>query len=68
MYTIKDNKEKEVNKLVYNKSEIARKTGLSRVSVSNILNHKEKNPKLETLKKIAMALNCSVDDLLKEES
>ena len=49
-----------------NKSEIARETGLSRVTISNILNGKQKNPKSDTLKKIAQKLNCTVDDLIKE--
>ena len=47
----------------YNKSEIARNTGLSRVAVSNVLNGKEKNPKLETLEKISRVLNCTIDEL-----
>ena len=47
-----------------NKSEIARETGLSRVTISNILNGKQKNPKSDTLKKIAQKLNCTVDDLI----
>ena len=50
--------------MVYNKSEIARKTGLSRVAISNILNKKQTNPKLETLKRIADAVNCSVEELI----
>jgi len=50
--------------VVYNKSEIARKTGLSRVAISNILNKKQTNPKLETLKRIADAVNCSVEELI----
>lgn len=52
--------------LEYNKSDLARKTGLSRVTISNILNRKQKNPKSDTLKKIAQVLNCTVDDLIKE--
>lgn len=52
--------------MIYSKSEIARKTGLSRVSVSKILNGKEKNPKLESIKKIAEVLECSVDEIIKE--
>lgn len=50
----------------YNKTEIARKTGLSRATVSKILNKKELNPKIETVTKIANVLNCSITDLLKE--
>lgn len=47
------------------KVEIARKTGLSRVTVSNILNGKQKNANIETLDKIAKVLNCTVNDLVK---
>lgn len=47
----------------YNKSLIAEKTGLSRQAVTNILNGKQKNPKVQTLEKIAEVLNCSVDEL-----
>lgn len=50
--------------MVYNKSEIARKTGLTRQTVVKIFNGVQKNPKLETLQKIAKTLNCTVDDLL----
>lgn len=52
--------------LDYNRSDLARKTGLSRVTITNILNGKQKNPKSETLKKIAQVLNCTVDDLIKD--
>lgn len=50
----------------YNKSLIAKETGLSRQAISKILNGKQKNPKIQTLEKIANTLNCSVDDLLKD--
>ena len=46
-----------------NKVEIARQTGLSRVAVTNILNGKQKNPKIQTLEKIAEVMECSVDEL-----
>lgn len=52
---------------MYNKSEIAQKTGLSRATVSNILNKKQANPKIESLIKIANVLDCSVEDLIKKE-
>ena len=45
------------------KVEIARESGISRVAVTNILNGKQKNPKIQTLEKIAGVLNCSVDEL-----
>lgn len=47
----------------YNKSLVARQTGLSRVAVTNILNGKQKNPKIQTLEKIAEVMECSVDEL-----
>lgn len=50
--------------MVYNKSELSRKTGISRVAISNILNKKQKNPRIDTLKKIAEALNCKIEDLI----
>ena len=56
-------KGKEVKSLVYNKSAIARKTGLSRVAVTNILNGKQKNPKLDTLERLAETMDCSIDEL-----
>lgn len=49
-----------------NKSEIARKSGISRVTISKIFNKKQKNSKLETLRKIAIALDISLEDLTKE--
>lgn len=48
---------------VLTKVEIARESGISRVAVTNILNGKQKNPKIQTLEKIAGVLNCSVDEL-----
>lgn len=50
--------------LVYNKSDVARKTGLSRQTIIKIFNGTQKNPKIETIQKIAHALDCSVDELL----
>lgn len=50
--------------MVYNKTEIARNTGLARQTVVKVLSGKQKNPKLETLQKIAKSLDCSVDSLL----
>lgn len=47
-----------------NKSEIAKKTGISRVSISQIFNGSRKNPSIETLNKIAITLDCSLDELL----
>ena len=50
--------------MVYNKTEIARKSGIARQTVFNILTGREKNPKLETLQKMAKSMDCSVDTLL----
>lgn len=52
--------------LVYNKSEIARKTKLSKQSISTILSGKQKNPKIKTLEKIAKAVGCSIDELYRD--
>ena len=49
--------------MVYTKQELAKKSGLSRATVSEILNHRQINPKLRTLEKLASALDCSVDEL-----
>lgn len=63
--------------MIYNKSELAKKTGISRQSIINILSGKQKNPRIQTLEKIAEILgidvitlrnkinDCTVDDLLK---
>lgn len=48
--------------MVYNKSQIAKNTGLSRATVSKIFNH-QTNSKVETLEKIAKELDCSIADL-----
>lgn len=47
----------------YNKTEIAQKTGLSRQAISRILNGKQKNPKLQTLEKIAEAMKIDFEEL-----
>lgn len=49
--------------MVVNKSDIARKSGVSRQQVVNILNKKVKNPKILTLQKIAQAIGCKVEEL-----
>ena len=49
--------------MTFNQSEICRATGLSKVTVSEILNNRQKNPKLETLERIAECLGCSIDEL-----
>ena len=56
-----------MTKKLLTKVEIARRTGLSRVTISNILNGKHKNANIETLKKIADVLDCSIEDLMKEK-
>lgn len=52
--------------MVYNKTELAKITGLSRATISKIFNSKRLNPKIETMEKIAFALDCSIDDLRKK--
>ena len=48
----------------YNISQLARATKLSRPTITSILKGKQKNPKIQTLEKIAEVLNCSVDELM----
>lgn len=50
----------------YNRSELARKTNLSRQAITNILNGKQKNPKIQTLEKISNAIGCSIGELNEE--
>ena len=50
----------------YNRSELSRNINLSRQTITNILNGKQKNPKIQTLEKIATAIGCSVDELNEE--
>lgn len=52
--------------MVYNKTDLAKITGLSRATISKIFNSKRLNPKIETMEKIALALDCSIDDLRKK--
>lgn len=51
-----------------NRTEIAKKAGLSRQTVSAILNKTQKNPKMKSLIKLSRVLNCTIDELLKEET
>ena len=50
----------------FNKSKIARESGLSRQTVIKIFNGKTKNVYHDSLKKIAETLNLSIDELLKK--
>ncbi len=52
--------------MVYNKTDLAKITGLSRATISKIFNSKRLNPKIETMEKIALALDCSIEDLRKK--
>ena len=49
--------------MVVNKSDIARKSGISRQQVIKILSKKVKNPKILTLQKIAQVMGCKVEEL-----
>jgi transcriptional regulator with XRE-family HTH domain len=49
------------------REQIAKEAGVSRMYLYKILNHKVKNPGIETLRRIAKSMNCTVDDLLKKE-
>lgn len=49
----------------FSKRELARRTGLTARGIEFIEHEITINPRIETLKKIAKALNVSVEDLLK---
>ncbi|GMQ62448.1 helix-turn-helix domain-containing protein [Vallitalea maricola] len=50
----------------YNKSQLAKKAGISKATISKLENYKE-SPTIETLEKIAKALDVKVSDLLVED-
>ncbi|GMQ57718.1 hypothetical protein AN1V17_21130 [Vallitalea sediminicola] len=50
----------------YNKSQLAKRAGLSKATISKLENYKE-SPTIETLEKIAKALDVKVRDLLVED-
>ncbi|GKX30569.1 hypothetical protein SH1V18_30490 [Vallitalea longa] len=50
----------------YNKSQLAKKAGISKATISKIENYKE-SPTIETLEKIAIALDVKISDLLDED-
>lgn len=47
--------------------ELAQKAGVSRQTVGNLENGLRMDIKIATLKKIAMALNCKVEEILPQE-
>ncbi|QUH29543.1 helix-turn-helix domain-containing protein [Vallitalea guaymasensis] len=50
----------------YNKSQLAKKAGISKATISKLENYKE-SPTIETLEKIAKALDVKVSELLVED-
>lgn len=46
----------------YSVRKLAEKSGVSKTAINNIENHK-RSPSLETLKKLADALGCRIEDL-----
>ena len=46
--------------------ELSRKSGVPQSMISDIENGKTRNPRVDTAKKLADALGCTVDDLLKD--
>ena len=48
-------------------NQLAKKAGISQSLVCDIENGKVKNPGVRTMKRIADALNCSLDDLVTED-
>lgn len=64
IYTIEERR----LELGMSKSELSRLTGIGFNMVSGMLNNKRNvNPKLQTLSKYAIALNCNVKDLFIEK-
>lgn len=51
-----------------NLTEVANKSGLSLGYLNNLEKNTKKNPTRQTLEKLATALECTVDDLIYEES
>ena len=49
----------------YSKLRLGRETGLTARCIEHIEYKKAKNPKIQTLQKLAKVLNVSVDELLK---
>ena len=45
------------------KKQIAESAGVSRMYLYKLLNKKVVNPGIETLKRVAKAMNCSIKDL-----
>jgi transcriptional regulator with XRE-family HTH domain len=63
---IKSNKIKQIReKLGLSQEKLARLADVSNNTVINMEAGKQKNPTIDTLKKIANALNISVEDLIK---
>ena len=52
------------NKKGYSKSELERKTGISTRTIEFIEHGKVKNPRLDTLAKLAKALDITIPDLI----
>lgn len=46
--------------------ELSQKSGVPQSIISDIENEKTRNPRIDTVKKLADALGCTVDDLLKD--
>ncbi len=57
--------QRELNRIGWNQAELARRTGLTPMTVSNIVAGKHE-PKVSILKSIAEALGVSADQLLSE--
>lgn len=53
-------------KLGLSQENLARRAGVSNNTIINIESGKQQNPTVSTIKKIANALNVSVDELLRE--
>ncbi len=49
-------------------SELERRAGLKQSAIHNILHGRSKNPSIDTIRGIAQELNCSIEELIGEES
>lgn len=67
MHTLKKRIQDRMEKFGTSVHALEKKAGLKPSAVNNILYGRSKNPSVTLIKKIAHALDCSVDDLVSEE-
>ena len=64
----KDNLEKIIKDSNLSVSALERRANLSRNTIQNILYGKIKTPSIETIRSIASALNCKIEDILSNQN